>query len=139
MLGTLPAVLSIHRLSVTPVLGAVPAACVPGLAPCPAEVAAIFTVPLATFLGAAGHSQRDVPWVHGPAPGVRFRLHYFEHGELGPIWRAPRAAPAPCCLLCWRGAAQGVSVTETVRQHASPARSSEGGIFVAGRSELRMS
>jgi len=70
-------------------LGVVPAACVPGLAPCPAEVAAIFTVPLATFLGAAGHMHRDVPWVHGPAPGVRFRLHYFEHGELGPIWRVP--------------------------------------------------
>jgi len=104
VLGRLPSVLSIHRLSVTPVLGVVPAACVPGLAPCPAEVAAIFTVPLATFLGAAGHTHRDVPWVHGPAPGVRFRLHYFEHGELGPVWRAPRPSSpllVPAELHIW--------------------------------------
>ena len=83
---TLPPLLSIHRLSVTPVVGVVPAACVPGLRAAEAEVAAIFDAPLAQFLGSAGHSQRDQPWVHGPAPGVRFRLHYFEHGQLGPIW-----------------------------------------------------
>ncbi|KAK9845739.1 hypothetical protein WJX81_001045 [Elliptochloris bilobata] len=86
VLGTLPPLLSIHRLSVTPVVGVVPAACIPTLRAAEAEVAAIFDVPLALFLGAAGHSQRDVAWLHGPAPGVRFRLHYFECGELGPVW-----------------------------------------------------
>ena len=96
---TLPPLLSIHRLSVTPVVGVVPAACVPGLRAAEAEVAAIFDAPLARFLGSAGHMQRDQPWVHGPAPGVRFRLHYFEHGQLGPIW----------CGL-WRATRMGASM-----------------------------
>ena len=82
----LPPLLSIHRLSVTPVVGVVPAACIPSLRAAEAEVAAIFDAPLALFLGAAGHTQRDQPWVHGPAPGVRFRLHFFDYGQLGPIW-----------------------------------------------------
>ncbi len=95
MLGTLPSVLSIHRLSVTPVVGIVPAACIPALRASPAEVAAIFSAPLRLFLGARGHTHKDVPWVHGPAPGIRFRLHYFEYGELGPIWRAPFPPTTP--------------------------------------------
>jgi hypothetical protein len=53
VLCSVPPFLSKHFLSVTPVIGSVPASWVPQ--PNPAEVGAVFSMPLAAFLDSAGH------------------------------------------------------------------------------------
>lgn len=84
VLGCLPPFLSKHLLSVTPVVGVVPA----GLrfTPSPAEVAAVFTAPLRMFLLAERHRHQDVEW----KDGVAYRLHYFDlpaaGGESHLVW-----------------------------------------------------
>jgi hypothetical protein len=50
IIAQLAPILSRHHLSVTPVVGVIPAASVSNLEPCPAEVASIFTVPLHYFI-----------------------------------------------------------------------------------------
>lgn len=74
VVGCLPAFLSKHLLSVTPVLGVIPS----GLRfrPNAAEVESVFSAPLRMFLEAGpGYRSRDVEW----APGVPYRLHYFDY------------------------------------------------------------
>ena len=78
MIACLPPFLSKHLLSVTPVIGCIPAAL--HFTPNPAEVAAVFTAPLRRFLEAGpGYSSRDVEW----APGIPYRLHYFDYSHRG--------------------------------------------------------
>ena len=50
VVAQLAPILSRHHLSVTPIIGVIPADVVPSLVPFPAEVASIFTVPLHYFL-----------------------------------------------------------------------------------------
>lgn len=50
VIATLSPVLSLHHLSVTPVVGLIPAHVIEDLQPCPTEVDSIFTVPLYYFL-----------------------------------------------------------------------------------------
>lgn len=50
VLAQLTPILSRHHLSVTPIVGVIPASAVAKLVPCPSEVASIFTVPLLYFI-----------------------------------------------------------------------------------------
>ncbi|KAL4860143.1 hypothetical protein ACK3TF_000346 [Chlorella vulgaris] len=74
VVACLPPFLSKHLLSVTPVVGVIPAHL--RFTPNPTEVEAVFTAPLKRFLEAGPtYSSRDVEW----EPGVPYRLHYFQH------------------------------------------------------------
>lgn len=63
--------LSIHGLSVTPIVGIIS----PDFKPSPNknEVAAVFDIPLECFLQKMGHSHDDTDF-----RGLPYRLHYFE-------------------------------------------------------------
>ena len=107
VLGCLPPFLSKHLLSVTPVVGVVPA----GLrfTPSPAEVDAVFTAPLRMFLSAERHRHQDVEWKHGVA---------YRCGHLGCSSGAPGAhlgQRAPRVLL---GGAKGALRGRLARQQA---------------------
>lgn len=75
--------LSKHLLSVTPVIGTVPADL--RFSPNPEEVESVFTAPLGMFLTAGpGYSFKDVRW-----EGFPYRLHYWEldyRGKSYLIW-----------------------------------------------------
>jgi len=81
-------------VQVTPVLGIIDKVTRDALRSSEAEVAAIFDAPLDLFLrDSRQHRHRDVAW----AEGVPYRLHYFEHRQLGQtfnIWvRSSRSRP----------------------------------------------
>eukprot|EP00884_Botryococcus_braunii_P014051 jgi/Botrbrau1/22647/Bobra.176_1s0069.1 len=77
ILGCLRPFLSLHKLSVTPVIGVVPHSCRSSLRPSEAEVDAVFDVPLDVFLReSASHSYKDVTWRN---EGLPYRIHFFEY------------------------------------------------------------
>ncbi|KDD77070.1 hypothetical protein H632_c27p3 [Helicosporidium sp. ATCC 50920] len=79
VLGCLPPLLSKHRLSVRPVLAAIP----PDLpfVPNPAEVESVFAAPLSMFVEppVGCHRHKDHAWEEG----FPFRVHFFKHAHRG--------------------------------------------------------
>jgi peroxisomal coenzyme A diphosphatase NUDT7 len=96
VLAVLPPFLSKHMLSVTPVVARIPASFQPR--PNPAEVEAVFQMPLMGFLEAEGHSFKDMSW-----EGLAYRTHFFSV-KVGPAAPAPpppmnqRPAPSVSCV-----------------------------------------
>lgn len=76
IIGSFPPVLSLHRLSVTPVVATISRATYDALRPSPDEVAAIFSVPLATFLE---DHPRHTYW-DAEMGRHQYRVHSFVHG-----------------------------------------------------------
>ena len=83
---------------VTPVLGIISEAARDALKPSEAEVAVVFDAPLCMFLRESRrHSYQDVQW----AEGVPYRLHFFEHRQMGQtfnIWVGP-SVPIVCVCV----------------------------------------
>ena len=77
VLATFPPLLSLHCLSVTPVVASISAACAARLVPAPAEVAAVFTVPLRHFL--ERHERHT--WHEASYGAFTCRIHHFAHGR----------------------------------------------------------
>jgi peroxisomal coenzyme A diphosphatase NUDT7 len=82
--AVLPAVLSLHLISVTPVVGIVPAAIARAAAPRAGEVAAAFSVPLRHFLeDHPRHSAERVQFRGVPAATL---IHYFATSCGRSVW-----------------------------------------------------
>jgi peroxisomal coenzyme A diphosphatase NUDT7 len=76
-----PPILSLHRLSVTPVVATLSEATYATLVPSPAEVRAIFSLPLRHFLEAhPRHKFED-----REVGGYKYRIHHFAH-ERWVVW-----------------------------------------------------
>jgi hypothetical protein len=81
VLATLPPMLSLHCLSVTPVVASISSSEVDSLRPCPSEVAAIFSIPLHFFL--ERHTRHSF---HEAMYGAfTCRIHHFAH-ERWEVW-----------------------------------------------------
>jgi hypothetical protein len=81
VLATLPPMLSLHCLSVTPIVGSISSSAVDTLRPSPSEVAAIFSMPLHYFLERhPRHSFHEA--MYG---AFTCRIHHFAH-ERFEVW-----------------------------------------------------
>lgn len=80
IIATLSPVLSLHHLSVTPVIGLIPAHIVNDLRPCPTEVDSIFTVPLYFFLEEHARHTYQVKFQVQLLSGMHER-HHRHHGS----------------------------------------------------------
>lgn len=97
---SLPPCLSKHHISVIPVVATIPSDFKPRANP--NEVAAVFDVPLETFVrpGAGRHSHKDCVW-----DDLAYRLHYFEtEDKKFTIWGLTAIILIQVIYTSWGGA-----------------------------------